>query len=182
MLNYINIPTRISAKQHFEFVYYGVNWSWRLFCLFLRWDMFWLFPLEWNVDNLNLQKSSLKVLSMLIFKVNNLWNNRLELCIEMFLLKFGFWLKRICCLFDEFFTHSLDGKNRSVIASVVTLPLHAFYTMIFRNSTKEDMLETWQKDRFWRQNRNPMKTFETSFRDSFGVLEHFSLSLESIFL
>ena len=34
----------------------------------------------------------------------------------MFLVKFGLFVKMICCLFDQFFVRYIDGKYRSANA------------------------------------------------------------------
>ena len=68
VLSYLDTPTRFSRKQHFWIrrlrSELAVTSSWT----FLRWNKIWLCPIDWNVDNLNLQKVSIIVVSMPIFK------------------------------------------------------------------------------------------------------------------
>ena len=42
------------------------------------WSKFWLCPLDWNVDESNMQKGSTSAVNMSIFKLNILWSNWLE--------------------------------------------------------------------------------------------------------
>ena len=71
MLNSLDIQTRPSWKQHFWIRLSRCELALASFWMFLRWNNFWLFPLDWNVDRLDMQKGSINVQSMSIFKLNN---------------------------------------------------------------------------------------------------------------
>ena len=47
--------------------------------MFLRWIIFWLFPLDWTADRLTVQKHPTNFLVMSIFKLVNLWSCRYEI-------------------------------------------------------------------------------------------------------
>ena len=78
--------------------------------LFLRWNKFWLRPLDCNVDELNMQKGSISVLGKSVFD---------KCFFKMFLVSFGLLVKVICCLIDLFFTSHIDGKNSSPTAHLI---------------------------------------------------------------
>ena len=68
LLNYLDVPNRASRKQHFCIRLSRSRLRVASFRRFLRWNNFWLCPLNWNVDKLNKQKGSNNVVSMSFFK------------------------------------------------------------------------------------------------------------------
>ena len=46
--------------------------------MFFRWNKVWLFPLDWKIDALNMQKVSINDLSLSIIKLVSLTGNRLH--------------------------------------------------------------------------------------------------------
>ena len=90
--------------------------------MFLRWNKFWLCPLDWNVDKLNMQKGSINVVcwfsNWLISKAID-FNSFDKIAIQMLLVKFGSCVKMIYSLFDQFFIRHIDGKFRSATAPLV---------------------------------------------------------------
>ena len=118
---YLDIATRRSRKQYFWNRPSRSDLTVTSFWRFVRWNYFWLCPFDWNVDRLNMQKGSINVLSMLIFKLINLQSNRFDFfwqCLHPDV--FGpFWLickKKICWLLEHFFIPHIDGKYRSATA------------------------------------------------------------------
>ena len=69
VLNYLDIPTRPSWKHHFWLRLSRCKLAVTSFWMFLRWNKFWLLPLDWNLDKLNMQKGSMNALGMSIFKL-----------------------------------------------------------------------------------------------------------------
>ena len=77
-----------------------------------------------------MRKDSIIFVSMSIFKLIYLWSNRLEffrqISIDMFLVKFGWCVKTIFCLFDHLFIRHIDWKDRSATAPFVSALLLTF--------------------------------------------------------
>ena len=59
VLIYLDIPNRPSWKQYFWIRLSRCDMTVTSFWMFLRWNKFWLPPLDWNVDELNMQKGSI---------------------------------------------------------------------------------------------------------------------------
>ena len=116
-VDYLDIPNRPSRKQHFWIRRSKSKLTVAFFWMFLRWKNFWLCPLDWNVDKLNMQKGSIIIVvcrfsNWLISKATGLKSFD-NISIEMFLVKIGLCVKMICFLFDHFFMRHIDRKYRS---------------------------------------------------------------------
>ena len=72
VLNYLNIPNRPSRKQHFWFRLSRSELEVKCLRMLRSWNKFWLRPLDWIADKLNMQKASSIVVSRSIFKLNTL--------------------------------------------------------------------------------------------------------------
>ena len=68
VLNYLDIPTRPSWEP-FWICLSRCKLAVTSFSMFLWWNKFWLLPLDWYFDKLNMQKGSINVLSMSTFKL-----------------------------------------------------------------------------------------------------------------
>ena len=80
-----------------------------------------VFSLYWNFVSPKMRKGLKNMESILIFSIFKfifLWSYQLEFFRQIFtqdiLSIIGFFVKVICCMFDQFFLHPIDGNYRSV--------------------------------------------------------------------
>ena len=127
VLNYLDIPNPTSRKQRYWIRLSRSEMTVTSFWTFLPYDKFWLRLLDWNFDKLNMQKGSINVVcrlsNWLISKAISL-NSFDKLTIEMFLVKFGWCSKRICCLFDRIYIRLISLKISHAIEPLVFIPFH----------------------------------------------------------
>ena len=79
-----------------------------------------------------------------------------RISIEVFLVRFGLCVRMICCLFDQFFIHHIDGKYRSATALLVPLLLGStsFHHQLKAYACTNNYKDFWP----WKQKQNGWDT------------------------